>query len=680
METHYSVLGIAVDASAADITKAYRRLAMKYHPDRNPDDAKQEATRKFHRAKAAYEVLSDPPARIRYDEDLRTAGRERREAAGRSAAGQTGFDAQWADLARDLSRSGMTRDTLSRTLVARGCPQEQARQIAHLAVLQRDGWQGARVRGRRRVEAARKRGASSGVRRGRRRWTRTLLRLWHALLRSRRSYVMAGGLAVLAVCAGIVDATWSGGEGTALAGKVYAGAKPADANSQTSVASDVPVAAAAQSAPVVLRESHSVAGRGRAAADQAASNAGAALRSIEDAVIGKPGHAAAEHDGAAASPGRAAHTPGAQAEDPGGAQEGDPASRLSPVPAAAPLTAYTVMTAFVPGGEHGADVQRFVPDLLGGITVAPPRAESSAASHSGKLPLPAASAVARPASAAAAAVSAAAVLPAAMSPAPVVVPGAERVVALRVGNQTGALIWRRLPAGAAFDAARARLDAPFIARLLARRVLDARTRTMLYLYAAVPLGGAFDCDRCRPVLAAAIARKGAAGDTVTMPLTVLAASGARGQLDTRELRPDLMNFGNDAHALALRDVVTSDDGGIVEQAVFYRVDARHLARIGALRVRVDATATGACQSRHAFRDVREMCENWISTWRLADSHDPVMRLSVHTRGTGWLMPSHTPFPIDDDRIVTADAKGRLVEQAVVSPAGPRPPALVADAR
>jgi len=62
----YEVLGIQKNASEADIKKAYRRLAMKYHPDRNPDD--KEAEGKFKEAKEAYEVLSDAQKRTAYDQ------------------------------------------------------------------------------------------------------------------------------------------------------------------------------------------------------------------------------------------------------------------------------------------------------------------------------------------------------------------------------------------------------------------------------------------------------------------------------------------------------------------------------------------------------------------------------------------------------------------------------------
>jgi len=63
---YYQVLEVSKSASEADLKKAYRRLAMKYHPDRNPGDAKAEDS--FKEAKEAYEVLSDPQKRQIYDQ------------------------------------------------------------------------------------------------------------------------------------------------------------------------------------------------------------------------------------------------------------------------------------------------------------------------------------------------------------------------------------------------------------------------------------------------------------------------------------------------------------------------------------------------------------------------------------------------------------------------------------
>ena len=62
---YYDVLGVGRDAPEGEVKKAYRRLAMKFHPDRNPDDAKAEE--KFKEANEAYEVLTDEDKRHAYD-------------------------------------------------------------------------------------------------------------------------------------------------------------------------------------------------------------------------------------------------------------------------------------------------------------------------------------------------------------------------------------------------------------------------------------------------------------------------------------------------------------------------------------------------------------------------------------------------------------------------------------
>jgi molecular chaperone DnaJ len=65
-QDYYKLLDLPRNASEADIKKAYRRLAMKFHPDRNPDDP--EAEHKFKEAKEAYEVLADSQKRAAYDQ------------------------------------------------------------------------------------------------------------------------------------------------------------------------------------------------------------------------------------------------------------------------------------------------------------------------------------------------------------------------------------------------------------------------------------------------------------------------------------------------------------------------------------------------------------------------------------------------------------------------------------
>ena len=64
---YYEVLGVSKSASADEIKKAYRRLAMKYHPDRNEEDGGA-SEKKFKEAKEAYEVLKDADKKARYDQ------------------------------------------------------------------------------------------------------------------------------------------------------------------------------------------------------------------------------------------------------------------------------------------------------------------------------------------------------------------------------------------------------------------------------------------------------------------------------------------------------------------------------------------------------------------------------------------------------------------------------------
>jgi len=72
LKDHYRTLGVIPAAPAADIKKAYRSLAVKYHPDKNPDNAFAEA--QFKEVQEAYAILSNPTKRVKYDEERWLSG------------------------------------------------------------------------------------------------------------------------------------------------------------------------------------------------------------------------------------------------------------------------------------------------------------------------------------------------------------------------------------------------------------------------------------------------------------------------------------------------------------------------------------------------------------------------------------------------------------------------------
>ncbi|WP_151670090.1 molecular chaperone DnaJ [Nitrincola schmidtii] len=94
---YYELLGVPRDASDRDIKKAYRRLAMKYHPDRNPDD--KQAEDKFKELSEAYEVLSDSQKKAAYDQ-FGHAGVDGQGMGGGGFHG--GFEGNFSDIFGDV--------------------------------------------------------------------------------------------------------------------------------------------------------------------------------------------------------------------------------------------------------------------------------------------------------------------------------------------------------------------------------------------------------------------------------------------------------------------------------------------------------------------------------------------------------------------------------------------------
>ncbi len=98
---YYEVLGLAKNASDEDIKKAYRKMAMKHHPDRNQGDGAKGSEEKFKEAKEAYEMLTDPQKRAAYDQ-YGHAGVDPNMGHGGAQEGFGGFAEAFGDIFGDI--------------------------------------------------------------------------------------------------------------------------------------------------------------------------------------------------------------------------------------------------------------------------------------------------------------------------------------------------------------------------------------------------------------------------------------------------------------------------------------------------------------------------------------------------------------------------------------------------
>ena len=103
---YYEILGLNRDASDEDIKKSYRKMAMKHHPDRNPDS--KDAEEKFKEAKEAYEMLSDTDKRRAYDA-YGHAGVSQNAGGGGGGEGFGGFSEAFGDIFGDIFNGGRGR-------------------------------------------------------------------------------------------------------------------------------------------------------------------------------------------------------------------------------------------------------------------------------------------------------------------------------------------------------------------------------------------------------------------------------------------------------------------------------------------------------------------------------------------------------------------------------------------
>src|SRR5438132_4035222 len=101
---YYEVLGVNRDSSGEEIKKSYRKLAMKHHPDRNPEN--KDAEERFKEAKEAYEILTDAEKRRAYDAYGFAGVNPQMGGMGAGPEGFGGFAEAFGDIFSDIFGAG----------------------------------------------------------------------------------------------------------------------------------------------------------------------------------------------------------------------------------------------------------------------------------------------------------------------------------------------------------------------------------------------------------------------------------------------------------------------------------------------------------------------------------------------------------------------------------------------
>ncbi|KAF7121095.1 hypothetical protein RHSIM_Rhsim13G0049800 [Rhododendron simsii] len=116
----YELLGVSEKGTTSEIKQAYKKLALKYHPDVSPPDQAAEHTREFLRVREAYETLSDPKTRAMYDRDLGSRSlrfdysRQRRSHRDRKFEEWAEWRDRWESQLMELERRSAYKDSMRR--------------------------------------------------------------------------------------------------------------------------------------------------------------------------------------------------------------------------------------------------------------------------------------------------------------------------------------------------------------------------------------------------------------------------------------------------------------------------------------------------------------------------------------------------------------------------------------